>query len=74
MLKPAPRWGAGMIRRGRTPKIPYWDYRSKQILDRLVKANYITSEVAENQRPYTLRWEQGRYLNRNNHTSKPTTP
>ena len=62
MLKPAPRRGAGMKRRGSTPRMPYWDYRATEIMGRLVDKGYLTSEQIEAEKPYAIRWENGRYL------------
>ncbi|MEE2787022.1 MAG: biosynthetic peptidoglycan transglycosylase [Myxococcota bacterium] len=74
MLKPAPSWGSWIRRRGETPSMPYWGFRTRQILQRLVKANYLTQEQADAQEPYTLYWTQGQYQDRNKPVIVPTTP
>jgi len=62
MLKPAPRRGAWMKRRGFTPRMPYWQMRAEEIFTRLVDKGYLSAAQAEAERPYALRWEGGRYL------------
>ncbi|MCA9541321.1 MAG: transglycosylase domain-containing protein, partial [Myxococcales bacterium] len=62
MLKPAPRRGAFMKRRGRTPSMPYWAQRAEEIFRRLVDAGYLSPAEAEAARPYALEWRAGRYV------------
>ena len=62
MLKPAPRRGAWMKRRGYTPRMPYWQMRAEEIFTRLVDKGYLSAAQAQAERPYALRWEGGRYL------------
>ena len=73
MLKPAPSWGGWIVRRGETPSMPYWSFRTEQILQRLVKAQYLTQEDADAQRPYTLYWTDGQYQDRNKPPIVPAT-
>ncbi len=65
MLKPAPRRGGSMKRRGHTPRMPYWGYRATEIMERLVDKGYLTQGQMEAEKPYSIEWEQGRYLGRN---------
>ena len=64
MLKPSPKRGADMMRRGRTPAASYWIERAEEIFHRLVKKGYLSEEVAKAQRPYDIRWQNGVYAGR----------
>ena len=64
MLKPAPRRGAWMKRRGFTPRMPYWQSRAEEIFSRLIDKGYLTAFEAEAERPYALQWADGVYLGR----------
>ena len=65
MLKPAPRRGAWMKRRGYTPKLPYWGYRAEEIMGRLVDKGYLTQGQADAEKPYSIRWNNGQYVSSN---------
>jgi len=62
MLKPAPRRGAWMRRRGFTPVMPYWQMRAEEIFARLVDKGYLSQAQAAAERPYALQWVEGRYV------------
>jgi hypothetical protein len=66
MLKPAPWYGPKYVKRGRTPRIPYWSERTQILFDRLVEHGFITKAEAEAQKPYELHWhEDGTYKDPN---------
>ena len=63
MLKPSPRAGAWMKRRGHTPTGSWWRGRAEEVFRRLVVHGYLSPAQAEAERPFhELRWEDGRYL------------
>lgn len=62
MLKPAPFQGRWFKDRGRTPDYPWWTGRAETLMTRLVEAGMITREAAEAERPYSLRWQAGQYI------------
>lgn len=66
MLKPAPRQGPWMVRKGRTFQGRWWGERTEELMRRLVEHGYVTQAAVDAERPFALRWESGRYL--------PSTP
>ena len=64
MLKPAPRQGPWMVRRGRLFGGRWWAERMDALMGRLVEYGYLSAAEAQTQRPYDLRWEDGRYVGR----------
>ena len=63
MLKPAPRRGAAIRRRGTTPEIPYWRDRAGTIFRRLIEHGLVSEVEARAAWPWALHWDaQGNYL------------
>ncbi|MEZ4471609.1 MAG: biosynthetic peptidoglycan transglycosylase [bacterium] len=74
MLKPAPRRGGWYVRQGRTPKMPYWDQRSRDLLVRLADRGLVAPDEADRAAPYILRWDaDGRYLGADPGVDPPNT-
>lgn len=61
MLKPAPRRGRWYVRQGRTPRMPYWDQRSRLLLERLEARHLVPAGTADAAAPYVLKWAGGKY-------------
>lgn len=63
MLKPAPWYGAKVVRRRATPVTGYWANRTEELFGRLIDEGLITAEMAEAEKPYKLEWDSnGAYL------------
>jgi hypothetical protein len=57
MLKPAPWYGPKYVKRGRTPRTPFWVERTQILFDRLVEHGLITKAKAESEKPYEFHWD-----------------
>ncbi len=63
VIKPSPRYGQHLMRRGATPSKGWMHKRIGTIFKRLVKYELITQEEADAQLPYVLKWDKdGNYI------------
>lgn len=63
VIKPSPRYGQHLMRRGSTPSKGWMHKRIGTIFKRLVKYELLTQEEADAQLPYVLKWDKdGNYI------------